>query len=337
MAVGVETVRQTMFAEETVRELAAQLAPDQRFVVTMLAMSRLQGIDIETIANAYSIEKQSFATRWFLEQLASKKDALAILKERNPLLPEECSKALLFAEKSGSLDSFFRAWLSQTTNDQANVVRHEETFAASMWRIIWRVLFVVSVMTFIMLFIVPEFQKMYEEFGLELPRSMQLAMYLAHLIASLFPLMFLIAMVLFIVYLVRGGIAAIRGYFERWMPGSWRRVRLSRGVKQRQQLAWKAQSVLMHDKTRLLDVPELFQQRKVSKREGEALMMSGNPETQAWLLRNASQRRHRNSQERSVAFTKVLGWSIHIILGAMTILLAIAIFSSLITIMQGLV
>lgn len=343
---SVDAVRRSIFAEETVREVAAQLSPDQRFVVTMLALNRLHRIDLKATSQAYASERQTPAAIRFAKQIKDGSDPIKALTASFNLLPAACLSALRYAtandgSKNDGSAAFFEAWLAQTTDDQAAAVRHEETFAATMFRILFRMFVVGVVFSFVLIRVIPEFLKMFDEFGIEIPSSMLLVMIWSDRFYILAPVIFLVVFIFVVVYLFRGGYDAMLSYFQRWKPGSWRQVRLSRDVAQRQQLAWKTQSIvptsLETGVKKPLDVQELFQNRNVSKREGESLLLSGSPETQAWLLRNVSQRRHRDKHQRSMLITKVIVGAIHVALAVIIVSLAVAIFSALITIMEDLV
>lgn len=345
-------MKERFVSDQSARELAPLLTPNQRALVSLMATAELHDICLKSLVTGFAAETGSTPAEEFAELLPLKGantefHTLDIATKIGNLIPRPCQVALNSARASGTLRSFYRSWLAQTVDDRVNWVRHENTNAAVLGRLALRTFICIQLIAFLLLYIVPEFQKMYEEFGLELNAMMQLFMALSDRIARIFPLI-LLCIFFFCLYIICFRRSIFHNYFRRWLPGKWRQVSLPKPILNRKLMAWDLlafrgmaqagtdQAEGETNKTPQTNWDVLVASRDLGAREAEIMKSTKQLETQAWLLRNMADRQHEDRKSRFTFFVSAFSFLFQVLLAGIIILATFSIFSIMTDLMRGL-
>ncbi len=344
--------------ERTASELFRISAPHQRALLRILAVSDLHGIDPKPLISGFADElPESYGelARRLVEELSDGVELVDALEDIPRLLPDSCVLALRLARQDGTLPGLNSALMHRYPGDQDDA-NPDESPVTVVARLMIRIFFITLILGFIMLKIMPEFQKMFEEFGVELPAVMKLLMRFCEMTANLWFLMPLALLVLFPFC-----IPTIRDYLNRWNRLTWRQPAMTRSGNLKRELALIVQArqsatagIAMFAGTRPVrgmmkrfskvhekienhqDVwGALAEERVISSRDAKALSLSGDGDTQAWLLRwSATRQQHRSETSFTVLFRLVLA-AVHVLLGLIVVFVCVAVFMTLTSIMRS--
>ncbi len=346
---------------ETARELLRSSTPHQRALLRIIATCHCYQLDphpmLLGLASEVPGRRNALQLNQLSESLLAGVELVDALKELPGLLTPSSQMAIQLASDDGDLTELYSALLDRYPEDEEiSGGLNEEGTATKIVRLAARASFIFGILGFIMLKIVPEFQKMFEEFGIELPNTMRLLMTVADrslLLGPVIPFLFLIAVPFFI--------PAFRRYINRWNPVTWRVPDSSHAASQRRSLAMisETKQTLSRGITLLskvfpfkrgarrlekanLKISEgqnqwsaLATAGAISNRDARALSTSESRETQAWLLRWSANDHGDRAKTRSAFIIRLVFAIVHIGLGLLVFLTAIAIFMSLITIINS--
>ncbi|QEG20517.1 hypothetical protein [Mariniblastus fucicola] len=338
-----DVTRERLVSDQSARELAPLLTPNQRALVSLFATAELYGLELKTLVSGYAKETGLAAAVVFADKLPAagmktELHPLDIAADIEDLLPVPGRVALNSARASGTLRSFYRSWLAQSVDDRLHWVRHENTNAATIGRLAVRTFLCVWFLTVILLFVIPEHQKMYEEFGMELNRTAKLFLSVSVLFSKLFPL-FLLVLFLIFLYIVCLRRSVLRGYLRRWMPGRWRQIVLPQNVLKRKLMAWDLLAFrgdAAKAKDGFTDWDDMVASKQLGRREARIMKGSSQLETQAWLLRNMADNKLELRKTRSALAIGTFSFLFQALLAFIIILATFTIFSMLIEVMKGL-
>lgn len=344
------TMKERFVSDQSARELAPLLSANQRALVSLMATAELHDIDLKQMVTGFADETGSRTAKEFAELLPPKGmktdlHTLDIANRIDNLMPQPCKVALNSARAGGTLRSFYRSWLAQTVDDRIHWVRHENTNAATIGRLVFRTFFCINVLCFILLFIIPEFQKMSEEFGMELNRTMTIFMQLSDWAAKILPLFFL-CIACICLYIICFRRSVFTNYFRRWIPGKWRQVNLPKPIMERKLMAWdllafRGMEIANGESGETGETPQtnwdvLVASKKLGAGEAEIMKNTQQLETQAWLLRNMANRKYDNHKSRFAFFVTSVSFLFQALLAGIIILATFSIFSFLLDLMRGL-
>lgn len=343
---------------QTASELLKSCAPHQRALLRILAVSIHNEIDPTPLILGFADELSSnYANRarWLVKEISRGVDVVDAIEQVPDLLPASTVLALRLAREDGTFPGLTSALMERFPGDQDGS-NQDESPVSIVARLMGRIFFMVLILSFMMLKIVPEFQNMFEEFGIELPATMRLLMRLSDLLLTFW---FLVP--LFLIVVIPFCIPALRQYFNRWNILTWRHPATSRSADQRRALALITQTkqsvssgiaLLLGTQpvrrpfkrfSRVNEKIETSQdvwgslaaERVISRRDAKALSLSTDGNTQAWLLRWSANDRQDRAATRFVVLFRLVLAIVHISLGLLVMLTCVAVFMSLIAIIEG--
>ena len=328
--------RQRLTTDESARELAPLLTPDERVIVGLLATAEIHDLDLRRLIDGYVDETGSTSAAEFSNLLQSKLHPLDVAKNVPRLLSQPCATALYSAHANGSLQSFYRSWLSQTVEDRINRVRHEDTHIAAFGRLGLRSLFCVYWIGFILLFITPEFQQMNEELGARTSQSMAALVEAGNIAFKVLPVL-LLTIFFLLLYIMVFKRTILKNYLQRWLPGRWQQVILPRSILRRKLIAWDLQGFQTPTDSlgKNIDWDSYVSAKELNPKEASIMKAASSLETKSWLLRNMASNRLLARNTRFELLVRVIILTFQVVIAGFIILAALAIFSSLLEIMRG--
>jgi len=338
-----EMVRERLISDQSARELAPLLTAQQRALLSLLATAEIHQLDLKSLLVGFADETGQNVVQQFAERLSPGVHPLDVAPEFDRLMPKTCLTALNSSRASGTLSSFYRSWLSQSVDDRVNWVRHENTNAALIGRLVLRTLICVWLLSFIALYVIPEHMKMYEEFGIEINSTARLFLWSLSMIVKFSPLFFIIAACVCI-YIIGFRRSIIKNYFRRWFPGRWRQVVLPKPILKRKLMAWDllafrglrgAASSNATDEAPQTDWDALVKSRSLGSREATVMKSTSSLETQAWLLRNMADNKLEARKSRAALFVGSVSFLFQAVLAILIIMATFTIFSMLLEVMRG--
>jgi len=251
--------------------------------------------------------------------------------------------------------------LLSTTNRRISHTGTEDLAAINrVSNLIFKFLFLSNIFSFLMLFIVPQFKAMFEEFGIELPLSMQFLIEFSNQAAH-FWFLFPLGILAVGIYVVIRHTWVFTSYFTRWIPSRWGQPVLTKRVQKELSLAWVVQTSDALPKTakqfitdNLVGTEELerltaanktdagtgilkalVEKRVLPKQTSAIASMASSHESAAWILRKMSKLSHTNRRQLGFNGLRILTWIGNFITMVLAGWAAIAIFQSLLSIIQG--
>lgn len=330
----VSIATERLVSDQSSAELAPLLTVDQRALVSIFATAELYQLDASALLRSFSQETNSITIEGVADRIdegATPLDAAIAARA----FPRAAQVALSSSRASGSLNSFYQSWLSQTFDNRADWLPHEQTNAAKLGRAFLRAFFCFWMLCVLLLKAVPQQLSMMEEFGLEANPAFELLLNVSNWVAIwILPLTicFLFFGLLYILIFKR---SIANNYFRRWLPSRWQQVVLPKKIMTRKLLAWDLLA-FRGNQTAAVDWDELVAQKSVSSLEAEIAQQANSRETQAWLLRSMAQRKHLRQQRRVSWRIDGFVLLLQLFIAGMTILAAFAMFSILIDLMKGL-
>ena len=355
---GAELVQYQAYMQ-TAGEILAGCAPHQRAILRLFAACELNGIDPEPLLQGLGHEVSVRKRQRFVLLSMMLNDGVAPIEalEKAPrLLPPSSVLALRLAKESGRLDVLYTAIIDQSSDQSLSPPSHEDVITARLFRLFGKTVLILSIISFVMLKIVPEFRKMFEEFGLEIPRPMMSLMEVCSIIlpyAGIIPIVICLWIVL--------QFSALRQYLGRWNPSTWQRHVSPAPVERQRALAMLAQAdqpiasgiASVEKKKPFRNLMKKFSKAKnkmaqgtsvwdslastsvISRRDAKALSQTSSNETQAWLLRWSANNRESKSATNTAFWFRVFVAAVHIGLGLFVRLTAIAVFSTMTSLIGG--
>lgn len=323
-----------LVSDQSSAELAPLLTVDQRALVSLFATAALHRLEAAPLLRAYALETTSLAIEGVADRIEDGMHPLdAAIADR--ALPQAVQVALSSSRASGTLGAFYKSWLSQTLDNRADWVPHEQTNAAKLGRALLRTLICIWMLTVLLMYVIPEQQKVHEEFELEWNMSFHLFLVVSDAVARWIMPVIMGALFLGLLYVLIFKRSIANNYVRRWLPSRWQQIVLPKKIMTRKLLAWDLLAFRANQETKV-DWEALVAQKSVSALEAEIVQGATSRETQAWLLRSMAQRKHLR-QRRSVSW-RIDGFILllQLFIAGMTILAAFALFSTLIGLIKGL-
>ncbi len=356
---GNANATQRYVERQYVRELLRSCAPHQRTVLGILALAERYELDPAPMLSSLGTELPSayrYQCHELAEGLATGIGADQALKEIPGLLPPSVVLALNLAREEGKLAAFYSSVLDRTAESDLEVSA-EQTGFGDLLGLAFKTLTIAYFMMFILMKIVPEFFKMLQEFGVEAPRPMFLLMWACDRMAS-----FWFVGALLLPLLVPFFFPSFRMYLRRWNPFTWRQPEFVPVSERRYALAIATQSDSRPSAllARLLDFPGIRQlfiglkkaqigveneddewksiakAKIISQQEAQALALASSGETRAWLLNWSASRQHHRWANGIANRNRAAVTLVNIGLMVLVALAAVAVFSTLIVIMNSL-
>lgn len=248
----------------------------------------------------------------------------------NPrLLPPTIVLAMRLAHSRNAWPAFCRAVLERAPVAGSAGSMEQESWVARHLKLLTTFGFVASVFSFFLITILPEFDKMLDEFGIAFPRPLALLAWIGVIFARNWWIM---------PFLLVGAAwwnrSAIRAWVRRFSPLSWQRVEVPRPVLRQRALALLVEHAPANQP--VSDWKSLNQRRIISRGDAEALSLSQNPETQAWLLRWSAGHRLHRLQTRAAVWGRSFLATAYTVLGLLVFLVCISVMSVLITLVAEL-
>lgn len=359
------TVEQQLLVSEIAEELSETTSIHQQAILRMLAVASEHNLNAANLLQDLGTEMKSATARqipFVVDDLSSGLPAVESLARTPGIVPESAVIALEIARSQGLQKPLNQALLNTTNRRKSEITGTEDLAAIDrVTNLLFKYFFLFNIFAFMMLFILPQFKMMFEEFGIELPFSMQLLVEINNYATNfwfLFPLVLLAVGI----YVVIKHPRVFTSYFTRWIPGRWGQPVLTKRVRKELSLAWVVQTsddlpetakqfindngVGTEELERLAAAEKtdvgtgvlkaLTDMRVLPKRASAVASMASSPESAAWILRKMSKQSHSTRRQRGLNGLRVLMWIGNFIAMALAGLAAIAIFQSLLTIIQGL-
>ncbi len=344
---------------QTATELLEVSAPYQRALLRMLAVCERDNIAPAPLVLSLAIElpaKYRDRVERLAEQLKQGVDVVDALDEI-PVLPPSVELALRLANQNGTLPALNAALLARYSEIGMYRTSREESNWSKCMRLAGLVFVMTCLLAYLMINVVPESKSMLEEFGVELPSTLQLLITICDY-AVKFWFLWLLPLIILLPFCF----GAFRRYLRRWNPLIWRQHVDSPSVSRRRSLALFTQSGLSAKSgiemiLGIQPLRRLFKglnqandriekgqgkweslaaEKIISKRDAEALALSTNADTQAWLLRwSATARQNRNESQAGV-LTRIFIGVVYVALGILVFLACSGVFLTLINIMKSL-
>ncbi len=362
------TSETVFFQDQLVNEFQETCEPRQRALLSLLAICEKHHLAPTQLVASLSHDlprtplESRRKTRGFfwsrvldisdeLERVQAVPDAL----EKFPgLLPNTVELALRLERETGTLPDLIDAWLNRPPDYVCDAKRNE-SFVARMFPLFLKTLVVFYVVVLVLIKIFPEFRSMMEEFGVDAPPIFQLTAMICNALNA-----FWFIPALLILIAIPFCVPAISRYCNRWNPFVWQQPILPSAVSTRQALAlviahgksistnalkgfWKlhrtvdgSDAEISTQRVKPFDWDKLALRRIISNKEARALQMADSDAAQAWLLQKSAIKKYHRIEGRGMFFTRAVVTSANVFLGTLIFLLALSIFSTLISIMSQL-
>lgn len=350
--------KEQLASQRTAKELLSSAAPHQRALLRILVTANQHAIDPSPLLAGLADElpvRYGERVKDLGNRIAGGEEPIEAAIETPGLFTETALLALQLARSEGTLPSLI-AGLESCHPRLPDADPTKESPVTVVSRLAIRVFFMAWILGFMVVFIVPEFQSMFEEFGVELPSMMKLLIVYTNRVAMYWYLLLVVMLVA-----VPFCIPTLLRYFKRWGPLSWRQPTFYRSANRRRELALIAQAkqpleVGIGMLTALrptrwnnwrfrragLKIEEgrdawdsLATERIISPRDARALSLSTDKDTQAWLLRSSAHQSQKRSETRFEIVFRMMIAAIHILLALIVVFVCVAVFMTLVTLMDS--
>ena len=359
------TVEQQLLVTAVADELSETTSVHQQAVLRMLAVASEHNLNAANLLHDLSVEMKSATAHqipFVVDDLSSGLSPLESFARTPGIVPESAVMGLETIKTQGLTKPLNQALLN-TPNRRKSESASNDNFDAvnSLIWLAFKYLWLINILTFIMLFIIPQFKAMYEEFGIELPLSMQLLVEICNVLTQSWFVFPLIMMVIGAYFLIRHP-HIFASFFSRWIPNRWKQPVLTKRAQKDLSLAWVVQTsdelpetakrfvdnrgVNTEELQRIADgdkaesstsvLKALTNKRVLSKRFSSIASTASSPESAAWILRKMGKQRQGNRSRRGFNGLRLFFWIGNLFLMVIAAWTAIAIFQSLILIIQGL-
>jgi len=311
------TVEQQLLVSAVAEELLETTSIHQQAILRMLAVASEHNLNSANLLQDLGVEMKSataYQIPFVVDDLSSGLPAVESLSRSPGIVPESAVMALEIA-RSQSLQKPLNQALLSTTNRRISHTGTEDLAAINrVSNLIFKFLFLSNIFSFLMLFIVPQFKAMFET-----------------------------------------------SYFTRWIPSRWGQPVLTKRVQKELSLAWVVQTSDALPKTakqfitdNLVGTEELerltaanktdagtgilkalVEKRVLPKQTSAIASMASSHESAAWILRKMSKLSHTNRRQLGFNGLRILTWIGNFITMVLAGWAAIAIFQSLLSIIQG--
>lgn len=343
-------------------DLISQSTTHQRALIRVLGVCDRFGLAPEDAVRCFADEHRVTYHQNMANQLAEHLDQGGDIPSglgANPdLVLPECVLALRLANRRDRRAEFFDSFLAHS-DGEAEVQKADRNFAARYFRLWLKLFFVLSILAFMFLKVIPEFKDLTEEFGMENSAAFELFVYVGDFILKIGGILLLFSL-LFVVLPMN--FRPFRNSLQNWSPDGWQQSFVPRSVSRRRCLALIVQSrVPMMEglefiakngrlKRSFRKLDEIRDQLKsarnvwdclatngvITRMEARALSVTNSTETQAWLLRQRSEGTDEESSKRAGYTMQFVVGIVNTLIAVITLLAAVAVFTTMIGIMRGL-
>ncbi|MEM9409496.1 MAG: hypothetical protein AAGA30_00115 [Planctomycetota bacterium] len=324
-------------------------APHQRALLSSMGVSYLHDLDLTQLVTDLQVEvprSYGYLIDEFKESIDSGNTAAEAAADIPGLLPLRAALSLHLLEDDQQCKSFFNRFVDQTHAIENRLDPRQQI----VWQLIRNgliYLFVFGVFIFINVNILPEIKDIFEEYGMNLPRSFYWLVFINRNFVFAFMGCLLLLAVLSPI-LIRYLVEALRGlnlHFWKTQPSSvatQKRKVLSQLIspnRYREELPGAINRILslpvLRNET---DFKSLTEARALvlSDFENQAVEQAASPEMRAWLLSHFADRYEHAYRYQSVWLIKALMSFFNIVMGLFVFLTALAIFTCLLRMIEGL-
>ena len=355
-----DELKQRLIIDTIQHDLMADLLPHQRAVFGVLAIAEHCRLDPVPLLYQLSDEmpgSDRYTTRLLAEQIQQGVAPQEAINQSAGLLTPLSQFAWRIACDLNVVPQLNRELLNRSP-EIADVwtTADNGTSLSKFGRLFFRAVFFLAILSFVLLKIVPELKTMLDEFEIEMPAAMTLWLRISDFVVDwslLIPVLFLI--------LLLTSFPLWKEYLQRWNPNRWRQRPLHPTVARRRALALALQTRptdLDNPVTPLFSdrLAELFpgfpavnarikngqttwaairSENLISQRDLTSIKSTGSPESQAWLLRWSAANQQDYRETKTALLQRSVSAAIHVALGLLVLLICLAIFTTLIDVIRG--
>ena len=339
---SVEAILHRKSAQHMLQDIVATCGPHQRAILDMLAISQIHNVDLNLLLDDFLPElPRSYqpAVTFVQAQLNAGKSLVEALSESPQLLPTRSVAVWQMATDNQTLLLLCSEILEQRY-DSAHSQNRYQVAPKGCLHAIGVSLLATVVTVYIILKIVPQLKDLLEEFGSSPPFVFD---WLISAIGYFGPLLLLCGLlstpILFPVLL---------SFLRSWDPHNWLTQHSTAATQRRQTLAafidqsdTSTKAIDSLDKKMNSEATggnrswiESLGKPFATDSEKQALATAASSETQAWLLRWFAATHQNRSTKRSANWSSFIVIAVNVLVGGITVLSALAIYSVLISIMN---
>ncbi len=355
-----DELKQRLIIDKIQHDLMADLLPHQRAVFGVLAIAEHCRLDPVPLLYQLSDEMPGSDRYWTQLLAESTRQGVApseAISQSSGFLTPLSQFAWRSACELNVVPQLNRELLNRSPESaDVRTAAGSGTSFSKYWRLFFRAVFFVVILSFILLKIVPEFKTMLEEFEIEMSSAMTLLLRISDFVMDwslLIPVIFLI--------LLLTSFPMWKEYLQRWSPIRWHQRLLHPTVARRRALALALQTrpIDLGNTTAPLfsdRLAELFprfsavnarmekgqtawaalrSENLISQRDLTTLEQTRSPETQAWLLRWSAANQQDDRETKTALLQRAVSTAIHVALGLLALLICLAIFTTLIDVIKG--
>ena len=359
-------VEQQLLVTAAVDEILETASIHQQALIRMLAVASEHKLNAANLLEDLRVEMRSATARdvpRVVSELRSGVPIESVFNQIPGVVPESVVMAMADVQSQGLQKPLNQALLNAPTirRREGNHVQ-DTTIVSKLGGLFLRSAFALHVLTFMMLFVIPQFKSIFEEFGIEMPSSMRHLIEVSN-VATHFWFWFVFAFIFFAVglYLLIWKRYLLVSYFTRWIPSRWQQPVLTKRARKDRSLAWVVQAgdnsadaairfassngigVGLSKRVAAAEKIEagagvmesLTNERVVSQRASKVVAKASSNEGAAWILRAKSRARELWLHYRDLTGVRLIIWLGDFLLMFLGGWLGVAIFQSLITIIQG--
>ena len=357
-------VEQQLLVTAAVDEILETASIHQQALIRMLAVASEHKLNAANLLEDLRVEMRSATARdvpRVVSELRSGVPIESVFNQIPGVVPESVVMAMADVQSQGLQKPLNQALLNAPTirRREGNHVQ-DTTIVSKLGGLFLRSAFALHVLTFMMLFVIPQFKAMFEEFEIDMPASMQLLIEVSNKATQFW---FVFALIFFAVglYLLIWKRHLLVSYFTRWVPSRWQQPVLTKRTRKDRSLAWVVQAgddstdaairfassngigVGLSKRVAAAEKIEagagvmesLVSERVVSQRASKVISQASSNEGAAWILRAKSRARELWLHYRDLTGVRLIIWLGDFLLMFLGGWLGVAIFQSLITIIQG--
>ena len=357
-------VEQQLLVTAAVDEILETASIHQQALIRMLAVASEHKLNAANLLEDLRVEMRSATARdvpRVVSELRSGVPIESVFNQIPGVVPESVVMAMADVQSQGLQKPLNQALLNAPTirRREGNHVQ-DTTIVSKLGGLFLRSAFALHVLTFMMLFVIPQFKAMFEEFEIDMPASMQLLIEVSNKATQFW---FVFALIFFAVglYLLICKRHLLVSYFARWVPSRWQQPVLTKRARKDRSLAWVVQAgddstdaairfassngigVGLSKRVAAAEKIEagagvmesLTNERVVSQRASKVVAKASSNEGAAWILRAKSRARELWLHYRDLTGVRLIIWLGDFLLMFLGGWLGVAIFQSLITIIQG--
>ena len=358
-------VEQQLLVTAAADEILETASIHQQALVRMLAVANEHKLNAVNLLEDLRSEMRSATARDIprvVSELRSGVPIGSVFSHIPGVVPESVVFAMAAVQAKGLQKPLNQALLSAPTIRRSESDHAQDTTIISkLTGLFWRFVIALNILTFVMLFVVPQFKDMFDEFGIELPFSMQALIEVSN-VATQFRFVFALIFFAVALYLLIWKRHLLVNYFTRWIPSRWQQPVLTKTARKDRSLAWVVQAdensteaairfvssndigVGMSKRFAAAEKIEagggvmesLTNERVISNKMSKVVSKATSNGSAAWILRARSRARELSLHYRDLTGVRLFIWLGDFLLMFIGGWLAVSIFQSLISIIQGL-